>query len=383
VLYKRGGKWWYKFKFEGQVIRDSTKTASKTVARDAERARRRDLELAVNRIQKRERMPLFSLAAKQWLATKSNLAPKSIERFDHLVATLTEEFGGRLVCDIDANDISALQRKRSQEGRAARTVNYEIGVLRQILKARGLWGALSDRVKSLRERQDVGRSISRDHESKLIGVISACRSPAVLPVFVLAIDSGLRASEVRALRRRDLALEWREGVIVSGRLLVAKSKTEAGTGRVVPLTRRVCGVLTLWLSRFPEAGPDSYVFPSHKVGLGGKDHAPLIWNVRLDQPMGEWKKTWDRVRTAAKVDYRWHDLRHTFVTRLAENPEVSEETIRALAGHVSRRMLEHYSHIRTRAKENAIRALEESGFDEEGAQKWAQSEAVEKPALAN
>ena len=82
AVYKRGGVWWYKFKFEGQVIRDSTKTASKTVARDAEHARRRDLELAVNRIQKRERMPLFSLAAKQWLATKSSLAPKSIERFD-------------------------------------------------------------------------------------------------------------------------------------------------------------------------------------------------------------------------------------------------------------------------------------------------------------
>ncbi|HEY6418246.1 MAG TPA: hypothetical protein VIX59_04515 [Candidatus Binataceae bacterium] len=45
------------------------------------------------------------------------------------------------------------------------------------------------------------------------------------------------------------------------------------------------------------------------------------------------------MRHTAKVDYRWHDLRHTFVTRLAENPSVSEETIRALAGHVSRRML--------------------------------------------
>src|SRR5208282_1656535 len=178
-LYRRGAIWWYKFKFEGQVIRDSTKTPRKDVARDAERARRRDLELAVNRIQKRERMPLFSLAAKQWLGTKSNLAPKSIERFDHLVAMLTEEFGGRLVCDIDANDIAALQLKRSKEGKAARTVNYEIGVLRQILKARGLWGALSDRIKSLRERQDVGRSISRDDESKLIDAISECRSPTM------------------------------------------------------------------------------------------------------------------------------------------------------------------------------------------------------------
>jgi hypothetical protein len=29
--------------------------------------------------------------------------------------------------------------------------------------------------------------------------------------------------------------------------------------------------------------------------------------------LGQWKKTWDWVRTAAKVDYRWHDLKHTFI----------------------------------------------------------------------
>lgn len=97
---------------------------------------------------------------------------------------------------------------------------------------------------------------------------------------MLAIDSGLRASEVRALRRRDLALEWRDNVIVSGRLVVAKSKTDAGTGRLVPLTQRVCGVLTLWLARFPEAGPDNYVFPRHKVGIRGNDRTPCVWDVR-------------------------------------------------------------------------------------------------------
>lgn len=383
ATFKRGGVYWFKFRFQGQLIRETARTGSKTVAREAERARRRELELAVNGIKKRARIPLFSFAAKEWAKTKSSLAPKSIERFDHHVATLTKEFGGRLVCDIGADDISALQRKRAGEGKAARTINYEVGVLRQILKAYGLWAALSDRVKSLRERQDVGRSISREDEGKLIAVISGCRSPAMLPVFITAIDTGLRASEVRSLRRRDLTLEWAEGVIVAGRLTVPKSKTEAGTGRIVPLTRRICGVLTLWLSRFPDAAPDAYVFPRHKVGIAGKDRTPCIWSVQLDQPIGEWKKTWDRVRATAEVECRWHDLRHTFVTRLAENPNVSEETIRSLAGHVSRRMLERYSHIRTRAKEEAIRTLEQPEIEREGAQNWAQSATDERPSLPN
>ena len=105
--------------------------------------------------------------------------------------------------------------------------------------------------------------------------------------------------------------------------------------------------------------------------------------MRLNEPIGEWKKTWDRLRRAAKVDYRWHDLRHTFITRLAENPSVSEETIKALAGHVSRRMLERYSHIRTRAKEDAIRTLEQFENSVDGAQNWAQAEDAEEGTLPN
>jgi hypothetical protein len=69
-VYKRGETYWFKFLFQGQLIRESAKTNSKTVAREAERARRRDLELAVNRIGKRERTPLFKMAAKEWIEAK-------------------------------------------------------------------------------------------------------------------------------------------------------------------------------------------------------------------------------------------------------------------------------------------------------------------------
>ena len=46
-------------------------------------------------------------------------------------------------------------------------------------------------------------------------------------------------------------------------------------------------------------------------------------------------------------------------SQLAENPAVSEGTIKSLAGHVSKRMLERYIHIRTHAKRAAIEALEQ------------------------
>jgi integrase len=389
-VYKRGETYWFKFLFQGQLIRESAKTNSKTVAREAERARRREIELAVNRIPKRERMPLFSVAAKEWLASRVGLAANTIEAYEHFVETLTEQFGKRLVCDIDDQDISTLQRKRLAEEKSARTVNFEINVLRQILKAHGLWGTISDKVKSLRERHDVGRAIGSVDEKKLIDAAAKSRSPVLLPLLVVSLDTGLRASEVRSLRRKDLRLEWRSGVIEKGELTVPKSKTEAGAGRTVPFTSRICAILTLWLSRFLEAEADSYVFPRFSVGLEGNARRPKFYAADVAHPIGEWKKAWKIACKAAKVQYRWHDCRHTFITRLAENPNVSEETIRSLAGHVSRKMLERYSHIRISAKQAAIATLDQAvsavGAEEHQtsrAQNWAQSAAVGKRDLPN
>jgi integrase len=54
---------------------------------------------------------------------------------------------------------------------------------------------------------------------------------------------------------------------------------------------------------------------------------------------------------------RFYDSRHTAVTDLLENPKVSEEVAKAIVGHVSRKMLERYSHQRMEAKRAAVAAL--------------------------
>jgi integrase len=116
--------------------------------------------------------------------------------------------------------------------------------------------------------------------------------------------------------------------------------------------------LAAWLARLPEAGPDAYLFPRHQIGFaaGGRGSAPYAIDFGLS--MQGWKSAWSRVRREANVKARWHDLRHTLVSRLAENPTISEETIRALAGHVSRQMLSRYAHIRAQAKRAAIASLD-------------------------
>jgi integrase len=324
------------------------------------------------------------------VSTKAALSTNSQRCYKLFSDSLVKEFGQRIVCDIGAADVATLQRKRLAQGKFGRTVNYEIGTLRQILKTYGLWAGIVDRIKSLPERHDVGRATSREDEEKLIDAIGKVRSPALLPLFIVSIDSGLRASEVRSLRHNDLNLTWTNGVISKGEIIVPKSKTDAGTGRLVPLTNRACGALTIWLSRFPDAQADSYLFPKHRLAFVGPNRAPVFRELDLSKPIGAWKKAWRLACENAGVKYRWHDQRHSFISRIAENPQVSEETIRALAGHVSKQMLQRYSHIRSEEKRAAIEGLERdrlfSGVtaaenDEVEAQNGAQLDALDKSML--
>jgi integrase len=231
-----------------------------------------------------------------------------------------------------------------------------------VLRHFGLWDAIKGRVRPLREPHDVGKAMSREDEERILDAIRQCRSPALLPLFVLSIDTGLRANEMRHLRKRDLKLTWCGGVIEQGWLMVARSKTEGGTGRTIPLSRRACAVLSFWLARFSGVQPDAdnFVFPAHKIGFTGNDRRTAPYAVDLNNPIGDWKHAWRDVLKVAGLHYRWHDCRHTFISRLAENPNVSEQTIMALAGHVSKSMLARYSHIRSAAKQAAIATLEQA-----------------------
>lgn len=132
AVYKRGETWWFKFRVHGQLIRESAKTSSKTLARDAERMRRRELEESVNRIPRRERLPLFSIAAEQWLTSKSSRSKYTQAHYRQYVDSLSLLFGKRLVCDITADDIASLQRRRETEGKSGRTSKC------------GTWRAASD-----------------------------------------------------------------------------------------------------------------------------------------------------------------------------------------------------------------------------------------------
>jgi integrase len=76
------------------------------------------------------------------------------------------------------------------------------------------------------------------------------------------------------------------------------------------------------------------------------------------KPVGAWKRAWSTAKKQAGVECRIHDLRHHFISALAQT-QTPDATIQAISGHLSRKMLEHYSHVRLEAKRRAVEALDD------------------------
>jgi hypothetical protein len=113
-LYKRGGTWWFEFTFAAQRIRESAKTGSKTLAKEIERKRRRDMEEGLHGIRKR-RARLFVAAAEEWLAfQRPHLAPRSVEIEEANLRHLKPVFGRTLLGDISARIFPAIKRHGSR-----------------------------------------------------------------------------------------------------------------------------------------------------------------------------------------------------------------------------------------------------------------------------
>jgi Phage integrase family len=134
-----------------------------------------------------------------------------------------------------------------------------------------------------------------------------------------------------------------------GYLTVGKSKTEAGEGRTIPLNTSLAECMSEYAEwyreKFGKPEPEWYVFPFGKPSPCDPT-----------RPVTTLKTAWNNVRKNAKVVGRWHDNRHTLITDLAESG-AGDQTIMDIAGHVSKQMLKHYSHIRMQAKRAALEGL--------------------------
>src|SRR5712671_2353611 len=270
-LYKRGDVWWYKFRFAGQVVRESSKSESRTIGKEAERSRRREMEESFNRISRPKTAQLFSPAAEAWLKTKiAHLSPRSVTIERANLKHIDPYFGKMLLCDVAADDIARYQAERLEKGAAPKTVNLEVGTLRAILRKNRLWASIQPEVRMLRASENIGRAINREEEAALLEACRASRSRSPYPAVLIALNTCMRYSELRLLR-------WGQVDLRACTLTVGQSKTEAGTGRLLPLNDRAVAILGFWASLFPERESNHFVFPAERYGASG-DGATVVYD---------------------------------------------------------------------------------------------------------
>jgi integrase len=345
MIYKRGkqGTYWIRFRFAGRFVHESTRTTSKTVAREAERQRRRELEKKWNRIEKRSLPPTLTEASKRWLAKRAGLSSNTRETYACALKRLQEILGTRLVCEIEARNIVAYQRSRLAQGAAGATINKEIACLSSILADYRIW----EQVRSLEENEEAGRALSRDEERRLLECASAVGRrlgnwTPLYAVTVLGLNSGMRHKEIRTLKWKNLNLDNKV-------LRVGESKTESGRGRPIPLTQPAWAALDMWASRFPDRKPEHFVFPACENG-----------RIDSQRPIANWRTAWRRAcREAGLARLRFHDLRHTAATKLLEQgtPIAVVAHILGWSASTAVRMAKRYGHIRPEVQRQALDAV--------------------------
>jgi integrase len=412
-LYRRGKVWWMDFRVHGQRVQESTEMTSITRAREVHDKRKQALKDGAAGLRSQRRPQIFSVAADKWLEIRKNngdLAPKTIQSEETDLKHLKPVLGRLLVCDIDLPDIARYKQARQDEGAARKTINLELGTLRSILGPRE-WIHLRVEAKAAgakllyKIRDDGhGRALTAEEESALLLECGRSRSRILLPFVVLALNTGSRFNTIRMLK-------WTNIDLVNRSLKFGHDKTEAGTNRTVPLNHRAMTALTFWAQQFPKREPRHYVYPSEKAGGGGRDDSfgftggAVAYETNPSEPIGDIKEAWEAAKKRTRrhcpqcktgvladnlkpkagytcvechfeiadlppglVAVRFHDLRHSAVSRMIEAgiplPKIAK--IVGWAPSTMVKMAARYGHFSLDTLRDAVESIAAQKGDFEG-----------------
>jgi len=199
---------------------------------------------------------------------------------------------------------------------SAGTVNRELAYLSSIINhARREWGiTIQNPVQQVRKPTSPPgrtRTLSEDEEKKLLVSLEPLgrRSPWTYPIVMLALETAMRRSELLALLWENIDLKRQTAFLPD---------TKNGSSRKVPLTLAAVGVL----SKLP------------------RNISGVVFPVKYFTLDAAFKRA---VKRAGLIDFRFHDLRHTAISKMAEKlPNLIE--LSAVTGHKSLSMLKRYYH---------------------------------------
>lgn len=332
---KRGGRWYYDF-----MIRGTRYKAAIPEAQNKQQALTVEAQMRQAVFEGRYGREARSITLEKFITdvflpySKTNRKRHDLDA-QHC-ARFSTFFKGRTLQEIPPMMIEKYKKWRKETPtrygtpRRASTINLELSLLSRIFNLAIENGYTSQnplqKVRRLKGSNPRERYMTEDEEAGLRAHLTG-EYADLLPIFDLALNTGMRVSEI-------LGLRWQEIDLASGTVTLPPSRTKEGKEKTLPLNPAALGVL----SALHTESSGERVF-----GSGYE----LSWVERR----------WRAVRTTACVpDLRLHDLRHTFATRLSARG-VTERTIMALLGHASLRMTTKYTHSTEASKREAVESL--------------------------
>ena len=293
----------------------------------------------------------FEQAANLWLETRRPfLAPRTLRDYAEYIAALSPFFLESRLGEIGPEHLRAFQKMRLVRIGAAR-INQECGILQQMLKRIGRWQDIADDYQPLPVKKELrGRALSDKEYERLFRY--ARSNPAWEMAYlyaVISVNTTMRPNEVMTLRRQDIDIPART---IRVKRENAKNQGSARTNPLNDLALAACERALELAAKRSSTRPEHFVFPFKLSGnCYGGTYDP-------SRPVTTFKTAWKKLITAANLPgLRPYDMRHTGITNLLQLPEVSLETCKAIAGHISAEIVKTYSHIGMSARREALDAL--------------------------
>jgi integrase len=325
-LFKRGDVWWSNLYKDGIRHQFSTGSSSHRQAETIEAKRKAELNNRRFQVVDVDPNITFGGVAARFVSSGS-ARPHHIYHLKFLLPCFSDIPVLRLTKSL-AEDFRRARHSHNPAIKDA-TINRDLSVLRHVL----YWAADEQlvtanplaRMKMARERRTRRQVLSLAEEQLLL----PAAKDHLQGMIIAALDTGMRRGEITSQQWEDIDFSRKL-------LFVTRSKTPEGESREIPLTERLLKYLLQ--RRTPEG---------------------LIFSYK-GRPLRIVKRTWKTALKNAKLRHvRFHDLRHTFNTRLME-AGVLQEVRMALMGHSpGSKVHATYTHIEFPVKREAIRKLEQ------------------------
>jgi len=320
-LYKRKGSqfYWMTFRINGRKVYESTGTTNRKLSEKI--YAKRVTEIAEgkwfpNEAKKRTFEELRDRYMKDYALP--NKSPRTVEKDRYSFKRLSEFFGGLTLADITPHRIADYKRLRRDAGVKTSTLARELELLRAALNvAVKEWEWLEVnpfwKVRIEQPRGHKERWITVDEESRLL----SCSPPWLRDIIAFALNTGLRQNEILSLNWPEVDL-FRRTIT----LLVTKNREK----RTIPLNQ---SVIELLKAKSKVRHISGNVFAS---AAGTLMHARNLL-----------RAFYAARKMAGLEDVRFHDLRHTFATRLVQSG-IDLYVVKELLGHKTLKMTMRYAH---------------------------------------